>query len=340
VVIMRKYLNILIILSISATALFQPAQAQNRKLAQTGMKFLSVSTDARASALSGAMTAVEGNSTALFYNPAGMADMNHTLHMSAGQVKWLADINYLFGSAAYSPAMGQYGIFAISLLAVDYGEFYNTILANNEQGFLELDSFYPTAYAFGIGYAKSLTNKFRIGGHIKYVQQNLGGGVVEFASDQSAVTRSFSADILAFDFGLIYRTGFKSLNFGMNIRNFSQEIEYVKDSFQLPLLFEMGLSMNLFDLTRFEGGAHDLILAIDATHPRDYEEQLDLGLEYVFQQTVALRVGYTTPSDEQGVSFGAGFRQAMGTTGLAIDYCFTPFGVFENVHRFSFQFYF
>lgn len=337
---MRKYPIILVALSLVVLTFLESAQAQNRKLAQTGMKFLSVSTDARASALSGAMTALEGNSTALFYNPAGMADMKHTLHMSAGQVKWLADINYLFGSAAYNPAMGRFGVFAISLLAVDYGEFYNTILANNEQGFLELDSFYPTAYAIGIGYAKSLTNKFRIGGHIKYVQQNLGGGVVDFGSDQSPVTRNFSADVLAFDFGLIYRTGFKSLNFGMNIRNFSQEIEYVKESFQLPLLFEMGLSMNLIDLTNFEGGAHGLILAIDATHPRDYEEQLDLGLEYVFEQTVALRLGYTTPSDEQGISFGAGFRQAMGNAGLAIDYCFTPFGLFNNVHRFSFQFYF
>ena len=328
---MRKYLNILIILAFSATVLVQPAQAQNRKLAQTSMKFLTVSTDARASALSGAMTALEGNSTALFYNPASMAGMNHTLHLSHGHVYWLAGIKYLFGTAAYSPAMGQYGVFAISLLAVDYGEFYHTIRADNEQGFLELDSFYPTAYALGIGYAKSLTNKFRIGGHIKYVQQNLGGGVVDFGSDQSAVTSSFSADVLAFDFGLIYRTGFKSLNFGMNIRNFSQEIEYIKESFQLPLLFEMGISMNLFDLSRFEESQHALTLSVDAIHPRDYEEQIDFGLEYVFMNSFALRMGYTTPTDEQGVALGFGLKHNF----VEFDYAYVPFGVFNQVHRWS-----
>lgn len=337
---MKKHLSIILIIAVMFCSLANTAKAENKKLAQTGFKFLSVSTDARASALSGALTSLEGNSTAIFYNPAGMADMQHNLHVALGQVRWIADIDYLFGSLAYSPALGQYGVFALSLLSVDYGEFQNTILANNEQGFLDLESFNPTAYAFGIGYAKSLTNKFRIGAQIKYVQQNLGGGIVDFESDQSIEAKNFAVDVLAFDFGLIYRTGFKSLNFGMNIRNFSEEIEYIKESFQLPLIFEMGISMNVIDLTSINPEQHALFLSVDALHPRDFEEQIDLGLEYIFAKTFALRTGYTTPTDEQGMSFGAGFNQKLKNVGLGIDYCFTPFGLFENVHRFSIQFYF
>ena len=49
------------------------ADYETDKLAQTGMKFLSFSPDARAAALGGAMTAKTGGAASLFYNPAGMA---------------------------------------------------------------------------------------------------------------------------------------------------------------------------------------------------------------------------------------------------------------------------
>jgi len=47
--------------------------SQNVKLAQSGMKFLSIAGDARAASLAYAVTSVEGNSSSLFYNPASVA---------------------------------------------------------------------------------------------------------------------------------------------------------------------------------------------------------------------------------------------------------------------------
>jgi hypothetical protein len=50
--------------------------AQDRqKLAQTGMKFLGVSTDAKVSSMGDAITSIFGTSTSMLYNPAGMADL-------------------------------------------------------------------------------------------------------------------------------------------------------------------------------------------------------------------------------------------------------------------------
>ena len=43
------------------------------KLAQTGMKFLSFSPDARAAALGDAVTAKTGGASSLFYNPAAVS---------------------------------------------------------------------------------------------------------------------------------------------------------------------------------------------------------------------------------------------------------------------------
>ena len=45
--------------------------AENKKLAQTGFQFLSVVSDARASAMAEAMTSLETGSSALFFNPDG-----------------------------------------------------------------------------------------------------------------------------------------------------------------------------------------------------------------------------------------------------------------------------
>ncbi len=336
---MKKYISILLTLSVLIIFYTTTASGEdNRKIAQTGMKFLSVSLDARASAMGNAITSVAGNSTSLFYNPASMARMTNFMHGAVGRVSWIADINYLFGSAAFNIANGQYGVFGISFVSVDYGDFLGTIRGENNDGFLDTGIFSPSAFAVGIGYAKALTEKFSVGGHVRYANLNLTGGVVEFTQDQQTLTQKFEENVMSFDFGILYKTGIKSLDFGMNIRNFSQEIKYIEDSFQLPLTFEIGLSFNAVDVIDINPESHDLVVSVDAIHYRDYPEQVDMGLEYTFNKLYSLRLGYTSPVDEQGISVGAGIKQNISDYNMAIDYAYTSFGVFEDVHRFVFQF--
>ncbi len=337
---MRKNIIILGFLFFMVGLTVQPGLAGNRKLAQTGMKFLVVAPDARSSALSSALTAMEGTSASLFYNPAGMARMAPTFQASLGRVKWIADINYLYGSMAYKPAGGMYGVFGISFLSIDYGDFLGTIRADNSQGFIDTGIFQPTAYTFGLGYAKALTDKFSVGGQVKYVKQNLTGGIISFDAGETPEAKEFDLGVLAYDFGVLYKTGYKSLSLGMNVRNFSQEIKYIRESFQLPLTFRMGMAMNMMDFFPGESSDHSLFLSFDYVHPRDYNEQLEFGLEYEFMRTVALRLGYTTPTDEEGINIGAGLNKELMGLNFGIDYAYTPFGVFDSVHRISVQFSF
>jgi hypothetical protein len=55
-------------------------------------------------------------------------------------------------------------------------------------------------------------------------------------------------------------------------------------------------------------------------------------------QNYSLRFGFTSPTDEQGASFGAGILQKVSDVSMQIDYAYTPFGIFEDVHRFTFKF--
>lgn len=318
---------------------------QQQKLAQTGMKFLGLSLDARASAFGGATTSLEYNSSSMFYNPASMARLDGFVDITLGTTSFIADINYYNSAFAFAPFDGDYGIIGLNFIAVDYGEFLGTIRADNEQGYLDIGTFSPTAMSLGISYAKALSEKFSIGGSIKYVRQSLGESIVGDVTTYSG-TNSFkdgkteenNLGALAFDFGLLYKTGFKSLNIGMSVRNFSRELKYKKDGFQLPLIFQIGTSFNFSDLIELDKKQHSILFTVDASHPRDYQEQLMIGAEYTFQDLISLRCGYITPSDESSFSYGIGLKEDNGDIDVSIDYSYTTFGVFNNVHRVSLNF--
>jgi len=330
---MRK----LIISIVACATLASPDYAQ-QKLAQAGMKFLTVGTDARATAIGEAMTAVEGYSSSMFFNPAAMGWMTKLGSLSVGQTRWIADINHYFGSVALAPFNGEYGVIGMTVLSIDYGELQETIRADNEQGFLDIGTFKPTAFAIGLSYARALSDRFSVGGNVKYVTQDLGNSTVSLRPSGEAEKVSNSTNVIAFDFGILYRTGFKSLNFGMTVRNFSREIRYQQENFQLPLIFKIGVSMDILDFFPVDKEMHAFLLSVDATHPRDYPEQINIGGEYLFAKTLALRGGYMLNNDEYGLTLGFGVQRALGDFQLGLDYSYTPFGVFDAVHRLSFQF--
>lgn len=341
---MKRLMITLASVVIAGGGLIPDARSQ-QKLAQTGFQFMSVGIDARATGMGEAYTTIEGSSSAMFYNPAGMAGMGTLIDVSAYQLKWIAGIIYRAGTAAFAPYEGKYGVIGFSVLNVDYGKFKFTRVAQNEQGYEDITGWpKPGAYVVGLGYGRELSDRFSIGGEVKYSYQNLGKSLVPVytqvkdtsgtRTDTSLAVRDYSLSVLAFDFGTIYKTGLKSLAFGMSVSNFSREIKYERESFQLPLTFKIGISMNLMDLVPSAMEENAFFLSVDAVHPRSYGEYLNIGGEYVFMNTVALRAGYITNHPDYGLTAGLGVRKL----GLAVDYSYMPQKVFDDVHRFSVRF--
>ena len=330
---MRSY-SVIILMCV--TLALPNAHAQ-KKLAQTGFQFLSVGTDARATALGEAFTTITGSSVSLFYNPAGMASMPAMIDLSVSNMTWIADINYYAGSIAFKPGNGQYGVFGLSFLSVDYGEFLWTRVADNQKGYEDITDWgSPGAFMLGSGYAIELSDRFAVGGQIKYVTQNLGTSYIPIytETDTTQEEKDYNIGVVAFDFGTVYRTGFKSLAFGMSVRNFSREIKFEKEGFQLPLTFKIGISMDLLDFMPEWSNYQSLMLSVDAVHPRSYPEFVSIGAEYAFMNMFFLRGGYVDNQSEYGVTAGFGIK----TFGLAIDYSYTPFDVFNNINRISVKF--
>ena len=338
---------------LSATAIFAclfvllhpfPSQAQlltrdieGERLAQTGMKFLSMSVDPRAAAMGDALTAQEASSVSMFYNPATMARMSTFTHAAFSQVQWFSDITYHAGSVAFRPADGLHGTFGLSLVSVSYGEFQETVRADNELGFRDIGTFSPSALAAGVGYARALSDQFMVGGHVKYAFQSLGASTMNLDDGGNPVREDNQVGTAAVDFGVLYRTGFRSLNFAVSVRNFSREVTYTEESFELPLTFRVGVSMDLMDLTQFSGDTHSLLLVAEAQRPRDYPEQIKAGLEYTFMDLLSLRGGYVIPHDERGLNLGAGIHTGIGGLEVGFNYAYTQLGVFGDVNRLGLQ---
>jgi len=326
-----KKLTLTLAVVFLTTVSIMPAHSTMKKLAQTGLQFLKVDMSARAAAMGGAYLLVGKGANAMLYNPAGLAKMTTSFDFFASQTQWLGDIKY--NAVGLAKNMQNWGSVGISAIYCDYGTIEGTQVSSNAQGYIETGNVDVGAFTVGLSYAKELTNKFSVGGQVKWVSQHLGESML---NDSSTVKNRVSG--VAYDFGTIFYPGFKSFRFGMSIRNFSSELKYQQEGFQLPLTFSIGIAMDVLD---FLGEHNDaLTIAIDALHPRDYSERLHFGAEYLFRNMFALRAGYKMNYDEENLTLGIGFNYKVGGVSLKIDYAYASFGVFSSVNRFSVGFAF
>jgi hypothetical protein len=292
-----------------------------------------------------AMTSLQSGSSALFFNPAGMSEMSGLVDVTGSTNKWIANIKHTTFSLAINPYNGAYGVFGLSAQIVNYGDFYGTVVnSSSPQGYDDTGLFSLSAFAVGVGYAKQITDRFSIGGHVKWIRQDLGESNIPTnirvnpsnenirLADTSTASNKMSP--LVFDFGTQFRTGIKSLVFGMSIRNFSKEVKYVDEGIQAPMVFTLGVSMNVMDLFEKLPFDQSLLVCVDASHYRDHPEQVKVGLDYKIMGMFSLRGGYVSSNDENDFTYGLGINKY----GFSFDYSYTPFGVFDNVQRFTFRF--
>ena len=306
-----------------------------KKIAQTGMKWMSIPVGARGSALGGAFTAADGDASAIFWNPAGMA-LTGGNRVFLSQTRWIADIQV--NAAALSVNAGRWGVLAASFEQVGWGTFHGTVRdASAAGGYAETGNFSPEDWAAGLGYGYRVSDKFMFGGHLKFVHENLGSSFEGAFNAPKKFTGEMN--IVAFDFGTLYYTGFKDLRLAMSLQNFSQEKKYRAESFPLPLTFKFGMAMDLLGFAAPQSG-HKLTFSVDALHPRDYSERLHFGAEYGFRDAVFLRAGYKTNYDEEDLSLGAGLKLKISGMAAGLDYAFVRFANFDAVHMFSFDFQF
>ena len=86
-------------------------------------------------------------------------------------------------------------------------------------------------------------------------------------------------------------------------------------------------------------GDHDIILSIDASHPNNNYESINVGGEYTFNNIFSIRGGYKSlflEDSEESFSLGAGFQQKLlDNVSIKFDYAYADFGRLDNIQKFS-----
>lgn len=324
---------VFLILAIVASV---PSFGAMKKLAQVGFKGLIMPIGARAAGMGNAMVSVPTGANSIFWNPAAMVEISGDKAFSFNYMNWIADMKHTSGAAVFS--LENFGHLGVSFMVLDYGTVESTRRVDVDPGYIKTGEFSPSEIAIGIAYARKMTDKFSFGGHVKYARQDLGAGL-EGDSFDTPKSVDFRLSTFAFDFGTLYYTGIRDLRVAMSFQNFSKEVKYQREEFPLPLMFRIGVAMNVLSIFQ-EENPNQLLVAVDFEHPRDFPERLHTGAEYLYQSprlrdfginNLALRGGYKFGYDEESWSFGFGLR----AFGANIDYAIQDFGIFDDVSTWS-----
>jgi len=322
---MKKFIAFISLL----TFVFSISSNAATKVAQTGCGFLDVAAGARACGMGEVFTVLGQDATALFYNPSGIGEIDAKFDLSVGGTQWIADIQYLYVAGVYNADV--LGSFGFSIIAPDYGDFYGTIVTEGGAGYENTGLFDVSAFCVGVAYAREFTDKFTVGGQVKYVSQLLGENEMgDSAGGYYMEDNEIST--MAYDFGLLFYPGFKSFAFGMSVRNFSPRVTYERIGFELPLTFALGVGMDVLDLFG-EYPDYSLNVGLEGLHPRDWDEQYNLGAELSYKNMIFLRGGYKFECFAEGLSGGVGINVA----GVKVDYSYSKFDLngFDMINRVS-----
>ncbi|MFQ5706493.1 MAG: PorV/PorQ family protein [bacterium] len=309
------------------------------KVGTTSAAFLEIGVGSRAVGMGGAYVAVANDATALYWNPAGLTQLQKS-EVVFVHTKWLADLNFDFAGIVIPLGnAGTIGGLVTVLSTSDLAE--RTIDQPEGTG----NFFSVGDLAIGLTYTKNLTDRFGIGATFKYINQHIS---------------LMSANGFAVDFGAVFDTGLSGIRFGAALRNFGTDMKLTgkdalilvdidptklgnnervegrldTDSFPLPLTFQAGLAKDVV-----LGENNRVTLAADFVHPNDNTESVNVGFEYSLWRAVFLRGGLRNllmEDREENFTLGGGFvMNFLGNVKLKFDYAYVDFGRLNNAQRFS-----
>jgi len=336
----------IIFISIVVSLVFNQLRAQLgneqtiTKSGTTAAQFLKIGVDPRSTAMGNAYVAMFGDVSSSFWNPAGLANVKgiETMFVNTG---WLAETNFNFIALAMS--LRQIGVIGLSITSLNVPDDpVRTVVLPEGTGEL----WDANDIAINLSYARQLTNKFSIGGNVKFIQQNIWHA---------------TAATVAADLGALFITPFFGTRLGASLSNYGGKLRmegrdqkisvdpdpdnegnvefvnavYETDHFPLPLMFRIGISGEIIKNNNLR-----LTYGLDAMHPNDNAEAVNVGTELGLRETFFLRSGYANlfrDDAEGGFSLGGGLHYRLWNSSsiLKIDYSFVDFSRLKSVHRVS-----
>jgi len=355
----------------TAPAWAQVQNQDNTAYGGTSGEFLLLGAGARGAALGGAYAALATDVTALYYNPAGLAQMARPSLM-VSTYSYVAQTRYSWVGLAL-PLGG--GARAVGISGGSFGF--------SEQPVYTLDDPDGNGQTYGVSetflaatYSQNFSDRFAAGFTAKLISDKLG---------------STQATGIAFDFGTNFhamlgerpiRAAFVILNLGTNLRADGSGLEVAvprvpplgtqdipqenqparlrASSWGLPVMFRVGVS---FDVVT--QGQNRLTLLSEFTQPTNTKPGAGAGLEFAASNlgnsgfSLAARGSYTVQPDNNvtpdataagftssqststfssdGLALGGGIAYGRGTWKIGFDYAYRNLGPLGGTNFLSFS---
>ncbi len=308
-------------------------KGQTTKVSTAGGQFLKVPIGARGMGMGGAYGSVANDLSALYWNPAGIADIK-SVATEISYLQWFATYSHSFAAASFP--LNQDYVVAINATSFSSGDIKITTI-DNPQG--TTANYSVSDLALGVTLSGYLTDQFSFGITAKYINNSI---------------YNLSSNGLAFDIGTMYNTGIYGIKIGFSIHNLGGETSYAGQSlrtikktieqlnaapvdmamiaypYSYPLIFRASISSEIY-----KEDDHKVIGAFDFNTFSDVPEQFSLGAEYSYADFVALRAGYQTSHDQFGLAAGIGIKYELGGVDGRFDYAINPTKTLGLVNRFT-----
>ncbi|MBC8395412.1 MAG: PorV/PorQ family protein [Candidatus Marinimicrobia bacterium] len=298
----KSYSKLIIIVLCFCTLLF--AENEFKRLGKSGFSFLKISPSARAAGMGDAFTAVANDVTTIFYNPAGLTNINN-FDFSFNHTNWIVNSSLISGAIGFP--FGQRGALGISVISFAAEEFEETTIFEPEGTGKMIKA---GDIAIAVAYGLKLTDRLSFGIKSQYLE--------EFIGDDKA-------NGFAFDFSTYYMSGFRDLTVAMVMKNFGPDAKFLTKKFKLPLYFNVNTAMSVLGK---QGSPIQLLISAESAFATDYRDRYHVGSELWIADLLALRGGYKFFYDTEDWTIGAGLKLNIGTRKILIDIAYSNFEKF------------
>jgi hypothetical protein len=339
--------------------------SNNTAYGTTAAEFLLLAPSARGTALGGSFAALATDVSAVYYNPAGLAQMDKA-GLMASSMNYIADTKYAWAAVGF-PFSG--GSRAIGVSVSNFGFSDQPVYTVEDPNGASGAVYSVSETAVGLTYSQQFSDRFSAGFTAKYINDQLG------RVTGNAFAVDFGTNFHALIGGRPIRASFVVQNLGTTLSHGGQVLDVLvqrpppqgeqtvpqegatatlkSKDWSLPVMFRVGLAYDLFSAS-----AGRLTVLGEFTQPNNSNPGFNVGGEYHLGLGAGFAVagrasvtywpdnniaapdsgtaGFTSSvggTSQYRMSYGGGiyYRPARGF-GLGVDYAYRNMGLLGNVN--------
>jgi hypothetical protein len=277
---------------------------------ENALAFLKIGIGPSASALGDAFTVLSKGAESSYWNPAGIVSSRKN-EIYLYQNFWIEDISQQYVSAVFYRPDNDLSI-ALSAMYLNTGDMpYREILGDQPViDNLRYSDYSGKDLAITFSFSK-MFDDFSAGINLKVIEEKI---------------HTYSATVIAADFGLNYYDVRDNLNFSVVVLNFGSRAKFVQESFDIPLTVKIGGTYSNLVFNK------DYDLAVDIVKTLNENIGYRIGGQIHLPYQIILRTGYNSSYDI-GKKINLGFGKKFGA--IDFNYSWSPSSLVDDAHKFS-----